>query len=240
MGFFLNYAIPFLILVNLVALVHSGGHIIVARWFGVGIETVSIGLGPSLFKFSRNGTSWKVCILPVGGYVRAGFAVNEDGAFWKRLVTLLAGPVASILVATIVVLLLFSLNGIPIVHERQVVLVQQPMTDTLMATVRLVFLSWTNWSMDSWAGIASLQDTATARLAFLTAAVSSKVGILNLLPIPKFDGWKIGNLILERTLGSEKTQLVMMWVFRGEVAIAVFIVSYLTWNDLARLFGASP
>ncbi len=233
MEIFLSYVIPLLVLVNLVVLIHSGGHFIVARWVGVEIEIVSLGLGPTLFRFSGIGASWKVCLLPIGGYVRAKY--GGDAAFNKEIATALAGPFSSLAFSVIVVFIIVSMQGIPAVYEGQVVLVQQSFADDLLVTIRTIYLSWTKWSSDSWGAIASIYEPAAARLMLLTAIVSSKLGILNLLPIPKSDGWKICHQILRRIFGSIKSGTTMKWLFRGEVAIAVVFVLYLTWSDLVHL-----
>src|SRR5436305_13796074 len=62
--------IPFLIVLTIVVLFHEFRHFIVARWSGVKVVTFSIGFGPELFGFNdRHETRWKVCAIPLGGYV---------------------------------------------------------------------------------------------------------------------------------------------------------------------------
>src|ERR687889_2215964 len=50
---------------------HELGHYLVARWFGVGAETFSIGFGREITGWTdKRGTRWKVGWLPLGGYVK--------------------------------------------------------------------------------------------------------------------------------------------------------------------------
>ena len=63
--------IPFLIVLTIVVFFHEFGHFLVARWCGVKVVTFSIGFGPELFGFNdRHDTRWKVCAVPLGGYVK--------------------------------------------------------------------------------------------------------------------------------------------------------------------------
>ncbi|MBV9331978.1 MAG: site-2 protease family protein, partial [Alphaproteobacteria bacterium] len=61
----------FLVLITPIVFFHELGHFLVARLFGVRVETFSIGFGRELFGWNdRHGTRWKVSLLPLGGYVK--------------------------------------------------------------------------------------------------------------------------------------------------------------------------
>lgn len=49
---------------------HELGHFFFARLFGVRVEVFSIGFGPKIFKYVRNGTQYAISIIPLGGYVK--------------------------------------------------------------------------------------------------------------------------------------------------------------------------
>lgn len=49
---------------------HELGHFFFARLFGVRVEVFSIGFGPKIFKYMRNGTQYAISIIPLGGYVK--------------------------------------------------------------------------------------------------------------------------------------------------------------------------
>src|SRR6202166_3912954 len=71
--------IPFLVVLTIVVFFHEFGHFLGARWCGVKVVTFSIGFGPELLGFNdRHDTRWKVCAIPLGGYVK--FFGDENAA----------------------------------------------------------------------------------------------------------------------------------------------------------------
>ena len=71
--------VPFLFVIMIVVFFHELGHFWVARRCGVRVETFSIGFGHTLYSWmDSKGTSWKICLLPLGGYVK--FYGDEDAA----------------------------------------------------------------------------------------------------------------------------------------------------------------
>ena len=62
--------IALLIVLGIVVFIHEAGHFMAARWAGVRVNAFSIGFGPALIKWhDKYGTVWKLCCLPLGGYV---------------------------------------------------------------------------------------------------------------------------------------------------------------------------
>lgn len=117
--------IGFILLLGPLVLVHELGHYLVGRWCGVRAEAFSIGFGKELAGWTdRRGTRWKLCALPLGGYVQfagdmgpssrpddAGFAgasaAERAGMFqahplWQRALIVAAGPLTNILVALVI------------------------------------------------------------------------------------------------------------------------------------------
>ena len=67
----MNYLIPFVILITIVVFIHEYGHYYFAKKFGVGVTDFSIGFGREIFGWSdKSGTRWKICWIPLGGYVK--------------------------------------------------------------------------------------------------------------------------------------------------------------------------
>ena len=67
----MNYIIPFLTLIIIVVFIHEYGHYYFAKKYGVGITDFSIGFGKEIFAWNdKSGTRWKVCWIPLGGYVK--------------------------------------------------------------------------------------------------------------------------------------------------------------------------
>ena len=67
----MNYFIPFIILITVVVFIHEYGHYYFAKRYGVGITDFSIGFGKELIGWNdKSGTRWKICWIPLGGYVK--------------------------------------------------------------------------------------------------------------------------------------------------------------------------
>ena len=75
--------VAFVILLPVVVFVHEFGHFIFARINGVKVEAFSIGFGKKLFGWKdSHGTDWKVCLVPLGGYVKMlGSCPNGSASF---------------------------------------------------------------------------------------------------------------------------------------------------------------
>lgn len=91
---------------------HELGHFLFAKYFGVRVETFSIGFGPKLFKFKKGDTTYAISAIPLGGYVKM-FGDNilekeslpeEDRPYafthktkWQRFWIVFGGPLANFL-----------------------------------------------------------------------------------------------------------------------------------------------
>jgi regulator of sigma E protease len=67
---FLVSVVAFIVLVGVMVVVHEFGHFAVAKLCGVRVESFSVGFGPRLFGVKFGDTDYKVCLLPLGGYVK--------------------------------------------------------------------------------------------------------------------------------------------------------------------------
>jgi len=67
----LSYILPFIALIVVVVFIHEYGHYYFAKRYGVGVTDFSIGFGKEMFGWNdKSGTRWKVCAIPLGGYVK--------------------------------------------------------------------------------------------------------------------------------------------------------------------------
>src|SRR5579875_824424 len=110
MPFFVTATVSMLIVLGIMVLVHELGHFIAAKSFGVRVEVFSIGFGTRLFGFRRGDTDYRVCLLPLGGYVKMSgetpgeTRTGDPGEFsshprWQRILIGLAGPAANFALA---------------------------------------------------------------------------------------------------------------------------------------------
>ena len=133
--------LSFLPVLAAVIIFHELGHFLVARYFGVTIETFSIGFGPEIWnRYDRYGTKWRIAWIPLGGYVKfkgdenaasmpseESFAELSDeeksGNFHakplhQRAAVVAAGPLANFLLAIIIFTFWFIFVGKEIVEPR--------------------------------------------------------------------------------------------------------------------------
>ncbi len=230
-----NYLIPFLIMVNVVVFIHSAGHFISARVLEINVTEVSIGLGPKLFAISQNSMSWKICWLPIGGYVQTRTKHDDEGSYGRKISVALSGPAFSLLFSLVIFFLLFTIKGAPVVQDGKVLLVPQSFADGIAAMARSMVWTWTVWDTDQSSALAMVYDSPAARLICLAAIWSSKFGILNLLPLPKFDGLKTIELLLISIAGPNHVDKIMGWGLRLVFLLAVLGVGFVTWNDIMEL-----
>lgn len=101
-----------ILLLGVLVFVHEAGHFLVGKWCGIKAEIFSIGFGPAIIKFNRNGTEYRLSIIPLGGFVKffgsiPGEEVPDamrDKAYCNaslvaRSATIAAGPFANFLLA---------------------------------------------------------------------------------------------------------------------------------------------
>jgi len=110
----------FVIALGILIFVHEFGHFLAARFFGVRVETFSIGFGPKLFKFKCCGTEFAVSLIPLGGYVKMAGEdpdkpVKSPDEFyakppWQRIVIALAGPLMNLLLAVVFFAVSYSIG----------------------------------------------------------------------------------------------------------------------------------
>lgn len=56
--------------IGLLIFIHELGHFLAARQIGARVEVFSLGFGPRLWGFQRGATDYRLCLIPVGGYVQ--------------------------------------------------------------------------------------------------------------------------------------------------------------------------
>jgi len=103
--------------------IHEFGHLIVARLLGIKVIRFSLGFGKTLFRWQgKSGIEYRIGAVPLGGYVkmldeREGevpasqlkYAFDHQ-AIWKRILIILAGPMANLLLAILAFSLMFIIG----------------------------------------------------------------------------------------------------------------------------------
>lgn len=116
-----NSALAVVVVLGALIFFHELGHFMMARILGIGVKTFSLGFGPKIFTIGKRKTKYSLSLIPLGGYVSLAGEEDEnekieqssqttDELFlptekfsnrppWHRLLVVLAGPVANILLA---------------------------------------------------------------------------------------------------------------------------------------------
>ena len=130
-----EFVLPFMILIIVVVFVHEYGHYYFARRYGVGVTDFSIGFGKELFGWNdKSGTRWKICLIPLGGYVKFFGDINvfsqadrdeilkkykdEDRKklftlkpLYQRSLIVFGGPLANFILAVVIFLMINMFAG---------------------------------------------------------------------------------------------------------------------------------
>ena len=130
-----NFIIPFIVLILVVVFIHEYGHYYFAKKYGVGVTDFSIGFGKEIFGWNdKSGTRWKICWIPLGGYVkffgdRNVFSqadqekiINKYSAedqkklfvlkpLYQRAIIVAGGPFANFLLAIVIFLSIYMFIG---------------------------------------------------------------------------------------------------------------------------------
>jgi len=131
----LSYIVPFLILIMIVVFIHEYGHYWFAKRYGVGVTDFSIGFGKELIGWKdKSGTRWKICAIPLGGYVKFFGDRNvysqsdhqeildkyskeeQDKLFtlkplYQRALIVFGGPLANFLLALVIFFSIYTFIG---------------------------------------------------------------------------------------------------------------------------------
>lgn len=109
-----------LLILGVLVTVHEFGHFIVAKKCGIGVIEFSIGMGPRIFSFNKNGTKYSLKLIPFGGSC-AMVGEDEDNdaedAFnnkspWARFAVVFAGPAFNFLLAFVLAVGILAAMGV--------------------------------------------------------------------------------------------------------------------------------
>lgn len=135
----LTYIAAMLVLIGILVTIHELGHYWAAIICGVKVEAFSFGFGPRLFGFRRGDTDFKICAIPLGGYVKMAGEMYGDGLTaapeeptdprsflakprYQRLFIAFAGPAMNVVLAIVI------LTGINLFHFPTIEMPDGPLT----------------------------------------------------------------------------------------------------------------
>lgn len=235
--------IAIIFIVGLLIAIHEWGHLVAAKLCRIPVAQFSIGFGPALIERRRAETSYRLSLIPIGGYVLAGL---EPDAFKslsarKRIAFALGGPFANIAAAFAGLLVLaftqFDLSitaAVPFAASQLWTGLQQQ-----VAGLSMLFSS-----VDQLNGIVGIvavggQHFASTLNTLLTFSVliNLSLAVMNMLPLPPLDGGRIVFCLLEKLhkpIGRAELPLTLAgW------AAVLLLMAYVTVQDIGRIVTAA-
>ncbi|GAB7078603.1 RIP metalloprotease RseP [Megalodesulfovibrio paquesii] len=121
----LNSTVAIVVTLGVLIAFHEFGHFLVAKLLGMGVKTFSVGFGPKLLGFQYGRTTYKLSLIPLGGFVALvgeddngerveGFSEREhfhSRPPWQRLLVVFGGPFFNYLLALLLFWGLFFVLG---------------------------------------------------------------------------------------------------------------------------------
>ncbi len=115
-----------ILLLGILVTIHEFGHFIAARLTGILVQQFSVGFGPKLvgWKSKKYETEFMIRGIPLGGYCMfygeddaQGKHVDDPRAYnrqsvWKRMFSVLMGPLMNFVLAFVVAVFFFLLGGV--------------------------------------------------------------------------------------------------------------------------------
>ncbi len=114
--------LAFVVVFGSVVLLHELGHFVVAKLNDIEVKEFMIGFGPKLLKYQGKETEYTIRAIPLGGAVVMTGEEDEENdsprsftnkPIWRRLLVLVAGPLMNFVLAIILLVILYTANGMP-------------------------------------------------------------------------------------------------------------------------------
>ena len=115
----MNILIAVLIL-GFIIFIHELGHFLLAKKNGITVTEFSLGMGPRLASFVKNGTRYSIKILPIGGscmMLGEDEDIDDEGAFHKkglkaRFSVIFAGALFNFILAFVLAVVVLGVVGV--------------------------------------------------------------------------------------------------------------------------------
>ncbi len=129
MHYFIDYVLPFLVVLGVLIFFHELGHFLVAKYFGIKVLKFSLGFGPKLLGKKIGETEYLISTIPLGGYVKMlGENGDDDDPIppedeaksfshkpvIQRIAVVAAGPIFNLLLALLIFFGSYAVTGIQV------------------------------------------------------------------------------------------------------------------------------
>ncbi|MGL6064825.1 MAG: M50 family metallopeptidase [Fusobacteriaceae bacterium] len=118
-----------LLVLGVIVLIHELGHFLSAKFFKMPVKEFAIGMGPTVYSYEGNLTTYSFRAIPIGGFVSIdGMEVDstvEDGfntkPAYQRFIVLFAGVFMNFLLAFLIIFSLLMINGKPVQKKEAII-----------------------------------------------------------------------------------------------------------------------
>lgn len=128
--------------ISVMIMVHELGHLSAARACGINVEMLRFGFGPTIFKWEKGSTEYRIGLIPFGGLCKMSghddiqnaidqgkkhIETCEDGSIFsvgpiKRIIAYIAGPLANMIFAFLCYAILLSVTVLTPASPARIVL----------------------------------------------------------------------------------------------------------------------
>ena len=109
-----------ILLLGFIIIIHELGHFLLAKKNGITVTEFSVGMGPRIASFVKNGTRYSLKLLPFGGscmMLGEDDTVDDEGAFhkksvWARFSVIFAGAFFNFVLAFVLAIIVTGSIGV--------------------------------------------------------------------------------------------------------------------------------
>ncbi|HEX4069150.1 MAG TPA: site-2 protease family protein, partial [Candidatus Babeliales bacterium] len=181
--------------ISLIILIHEMGHFLFAHLFGVPTPLFSLGFGPALSALPIGQTVFQISLLPFGGYVELNEKILATLPYLSKIFIIFAGVLFNFAFAYAILLYYSIKNHTSIKNTLMHTITpdqreQFHITSNVMGPIGIISLIGKSLTIN------------THLFWFILAILSLNIGLLNMLPLPFFDGGKACIITIETITGT--------------------------------------
>jgi len=225
--------------IGILVFVHELGHFIFAKKYGK-VEKFTLGFGPEIIGFTKNGTRYAICAIPLGGMTKMPgesieTSTGAEGEFyslpwWKRLIIAVSGPAMNYILAIVLFTIVIYFWGLanpinePIIGE---VIENKPAAKSGLQPGDII-LSIDDIKINTWEQMAEIiQKTVKKKLKF---SIERNKNMLIIYIEPEFDpNRKVSIIGIKPGMKIEKVSFIKSvdYGIRAVIFQSIFTVKYL-------------
>lgn len=248
------YALAVLLMLNVIIIIHELGHFITAKSLGIKPKTFAVGFWKTLWQHQgKDGTVYKINLLPLGGYVDFDMEAFNKEAPWKKFWVLFNGVFFNFLLAVVIAFVFVVIAKMPLDYTANAAPVYDGSIGTILLFTWQSVVNTINIILDSLLDLIvnpnfgsimgpillMKEGSEVMRSSLLLALplfimIDVNIMLFNAIPFPALDGGRATFSVIEMFTGKrfkheEKVHIV------GLVVLMLFMV-FILGKDVITLF----